>query len=209
MNPERAKLLIAFLSVAGILAVLLGGVVGCAVAGACTAVMMVIYLKNIAAISNISEDNPKVRTLRGVTVFSAVYMIAAVLFAVAVNKGMFDRLTEKMSPKEFDTAVKLLMAAFLALPMAVYGNTAPKLPFNRFAGLRLPWTVRDEQTWLIAHRILGYLSLPLAILLFVPVRAGMNYEDYAKFWWTGDLLLWIGIPGVVSAVFYWRKFSGR
>lgn len=209
MSPERAKLLIAFLSVAAILAVLLGGVVGCAVAGACTAVIMVIYFKNIAAISNISEDNPKVRTLRGVTIFSVVYLIVAVLFTVAVNEGMFDRFTEKMSPKEFDTAEKLLMAVILALPMAVYGNTAPKLPFNRFVGLRLPWTVRDEQTWLIAHRILGYLSLPLAILLFVPVRTGMNYGDYVKFWWTGALFLWIGIPGIISGVYYWRKYSGK
>ena len=207
MSLERSKLLISALSVVGILGAVLGGAAGLALAVLCTAVMMVIYFKNIAVISNISEDNPKVRTLRGVTVFSAVYMVALVLFAVAANKGAFDEFVEKLSPREFNTAVKLLMAVILALPMVVYGNTAPKLPFNRFAGLRLPWTVRDEQTWLVAHRILGYLSLPLTLLLFVPVRTGMDFQTYVKFWWTPDLFLWIGVPGVISGIYYWRKYK--
>lgn len=207
MSPERAKLLMSALSVVGILGAVLGGAAGFALAAVCVAVMMVVYMKNIAAVSNISEDNPKVRTLRGVTVFNAIYMLAVLLLAVAVSKGVFDELAEKMSPGEFDTAVKLLMAVLLALPMAVYGNTAPKLPRSCFTGLRLPWTVRDEQTWLIAHRLLGYLSLPLAVLLFVPVRTGVGYEAYVKFWWVPDLLLWIGVPGVVSGIYYWKKYK--
>lgn len=209
MSPERSKLLISALSVVGILGAVLGGAAGLTLGVICVAVMMVIYFKNIAAISDISEDNPKVRTLRFVAAFSVVYMAALVLLAVAVNKGAFEKFAAKMSPQELNTAEKLVMAVILALPMVVYGNTAPKLPFNRFAGLRLPWTVRDEQTWLIAHRILGYLSLPLTILLFVPVRMGMDFEMYVKFWWTGALFLWIGVPGIVSGVFYWRKFSGK
>lgn len=35
------------------------------------------------------------------------------------------------------------------------GNLAPKLPFSRHTGLRLPWTAADEDTWIVAHRILG------------------------------------------------------
>lgn len=209
MSPERSKLLISALSVVGILGAVLGNAAGLTLGVICVAVMMVIYFKNIAAISDISEDNPKVRTLRFAAAFSMVYMAALVLLAVSVNKGAFEKFAAKMSPQEFNTAEKLLMAVILALPMVVYGNTAPKLPFNRFAGLRLPWTVRDEQTWLIAHRILGYLSLPLTIFIFVPVRMGMAFEVYVKFWWTGALLLWIGVPGIVSGVFYWRKFSGK
>lgn len=207
MSPERAKLLMSALSVVGILGAVLGGTAGLTLAIISIAVMMAVYFKNIAAISNISEDNPKVRTLRGVTVFNAIYMLAVLLLAVAVNRGVFDKFEEKMSPREYNTAAKLLMAVLLALPMAVYGNTAPKLPRSRFTGLRLPWTVRDEQTWIIAHRILGYLSLPLAVLLFVPVSMGMGYETYVKFWWVPGLLLWIGVPGVVSGIYYWKKYK--
>lgn len=207
MSPERSKLLISAFSVVGILGAVLGGAAGLALAVICIAVMMVIYFKNIAAISNLSEDNPKVRTLRGVAVFSVIYMLAVLLLAVAVNRGAFDEYAEKLSPREFNTAQKLLMAVLLALPMAVYGNAAPKLPRSRFTGLRLPWTVRDEQTWLIAHRILGYLSLPLTVLLFVPVRTGMDFDTYVKFWWVPDLFLWIGVPGIVSGIYYWKKYK--
>ena len=207
MSPERAKLLMSALSVVGILGAVVGGAAGLALAVICIAVMMAVYFKNIAAVSNLSEDNPKVRTLRGVTVFNAIYMLAVLLLAVAVSKGAFDELAEKMSPREYNTAQKLLMAVLLALPMAVYGNVAPKLPRSRFTGLRLPWTVRDEQTWTVAHRILGYLSLPLAVLLFVPVRTGVDLDTYVKFWWVPALLLWIGVPGVASGIFYWKKYK--
>ena len=209
MTPERSKLLISALSVVGILGAVMGGIAGLALGIICVAVIMVIYLKNIAAVSDISQDNPKVKTLRFDAIFSVVYMAALVILAVAANKGAFDEFAEKMSPREFNAAAKLLMAVILALPMAVYGNTAPKLPFNRFAGLRLPWTVRDEQTWLIAHRLLGYLSLPLTVLLFIPVSTPMLLETYVKFWWIPGLFLWIGVPGIISGVYYWRKFSGK
>ncbi len=207
MSVQRVKLLMSALGVVGIMGAVLGGPAGCALAVICTAVMITVYMKNTAAIANISQDNPKVRTLRGVTIFTAAYAAAIVLLAVAANRGILDAFADKMGPKRFETAEKLLMAVLLGLPMAVYGNVAPKLPRSRHMGLRLPWTVRDEQTWIVAHRVLGLLSLPLTVLLFIPVGTGMGFETYVKLWWTPALLLWVGIPALASGVFYWRKYK--
>lgn len=46
---------------------------------------------------------------------------------------------------------------------AVAGNIAPKLPFNRYVGFRLPWTVTDEDTWIFTHRL---VVMPLCLWLY-------------------------------------------
>ena len=101
------------------------------------------------------------------------------------------------------------MALLLAVPMLFFGNVAPKIPFNRYTGLRLPWTVRDEDTWIVAHRVLGYVSVPIAILLFTNVATDMPLDTYVKFWWLGVVVLWIAIPGIISGVFYYKKWNGK
>ena len=86
--------------------------------------------------------------------------------------------------------------------LLVLGNLAPKIPFNRYIGLRLPWTVQDEDTWRLAHRILGYISFPLAFLYAALLLCGVGIETS-----TGVVIIsWIAIPGGISYIFYRRKF---
>ena len=61
----------------------------------------------------------------------------------------------------------------------------------------------------MAHRVLGYISIPVAILVFVNVPTDMLLDTYVKFWWLGAVLLWIGIPGLISGVFYYKKWNGK
>ena len=95
-------------------------------------------------------------------------------------------------------------ALIVSAVMLFGGNIAPKLPFNRHTGLRLPWTVMDEDTWIVAHRILGYISIPLAIvyLCLIPVISSFEVLSSAV------ILLWIGIPGLLSYRFFRKKFRG-
>ena len=171
----------------------------------CCSTSLVVLYRNLAKLSNVSEDNPKVKTLRFVTVFSVIYVAAVVLIAVGAETLAKNGVMEELSQQQS----KLLMALLLAVPMAVLGNVSPKLPFNRYTGLRLPWTVRDEETWIVAHRILGWISFPLALLLFVQVPTNLGLDSYAKHWFLGIVLLWIGIPGVLSGLFYYRKYHGK
>lgn len=172
----------------------------------CMIASLAILYPNLAKLSNVSEDNPKVKSLRFVTIFSVVYLAVIVLIGVAMENGVFDRFFKRLSEDELIIYSKMLMAVLLAIPMLVFGNVAPKIPFNRYTGLRLPWTVRDEETWIVAHRVLGYISIPLAILLFANVSTDMPLDIYVKFWWMGAVILWIAIPGVVSGLFYYRKW---
>lgn len=62
-----------------------------------------------------------------------------------------------------ESGEKLCAMFLLAAVMILSGLISPRLPFNRHTGLRLPWTVQDEDTWNVAHRILGYTAVPPAV----------------------------------------------
>ena len=79
------------------------------------------------------------------------------------------------------------------------------LPFSRHTGLRLPWTVQDEDTWKIAHKVLGYLSLPVAISFPAAALTIRRFEAVS----VAAMLLLVGIPGTVSLIFFWKKMRGK
>lgn len=90
---------------------------------------LVILYRNLAKLSNVSAENPKLRTVRLVTIFNILFVLAVIFFAVLIEKGIIP-VTERQS--------KYLLSVVLAVLMAGFGNIAPKLPFNRYTGLRLP-----------------------------------------------------------------------
>ena len=211
MSLKNAKRLLAGLSLTALIIAIIArsSTISTVLVLICVAASLAILYPNLAKLSNISEDNPKLKTLKGVTIFTASYFAAIVLFAVAVGNGVLDRFIAGMPESTLITYVKLLMALILAVAMLFFGNVAPKIPFNRYTGLRLPWTVRDEDTWIVAHRVLSYISIPLAILLFANVCTDMPLDIYVKYWWLGAVILWIGIPGIISGVFYYKKWHGK
>lgn len=85
------------------------------------------------------------------------------------------------------------------------GIISPKLPYNRHTGLRLPWTVQDEDTWNVAHQILGYIALPITLLYIACSLTIPNFEIVTLC----VMGLWIGIPGTMSYVFFRKKMRGN
>ena len=152
---------------------------------------LVILYRNMEALTGSPEVSPKNRTMKWITVFNLL-LLALCVGAVWLQKnGRLGQIEESW------LAVGLVMAVLLVL-----GNLAPKIPFNRYTGLRLPWTIRDEDTWRLAHRVLGYISFPLAFLYAALLLCGVGIETS-----TGIVILsWIAVPGGISYFFYRRKF---
>lgn len=143
-------------------------------------------------ITNLSKDNPKVKTIRTINRMT-IFIITLICMIIV------------LSPKELDLIMEdneVIVAGLISLFMMISGNLSPKIPFNRYLGLRLPWTIRDEDTWKIAHRIMGYISFPIAIFQFIFVFY-YPFETVMKF----GILTWIIIPSVYSLWFYYRKFK--
>lgn len=152
---------------------------------------LVILYRNMEALTGNPEGSPKNRTMKWITIFNLLLLALCIGAVWLQENGHLGEIEESW------LAVGLVMAILLVL-----GNLAPKIPFNRYIGLRLPWTVQDEDTWRLAHRILGYISFPLAFLYAALLLCGVGIETS-----TGVVILsWIAIPGGISYFFYRRKF---
>ena len=72
---------------------------------------------------------------------------------------------------------KYLAAAVVSIILLFLGNLAPKLPRTRHTGLRLPWTVRDDDAWVLATGDVATMS-GLVILLWIGVPGALSYRVY-------------------------------
>lgn len=199
MKQNKIRLLIISLEFAGLFASLAfrNTILSMVLLAVCTiSCMLILYFNLGNLMPSISESNPKMKTLKKVTLFNTGLLIAC---GAAVLLDYTEIISIPVENQKY-------LAAFIIIVVIVFtGNMSPKLPFSRHTGLRLPWTVMDEETWIVAHRIIGYLAFPLVLLYL----AGMFIvEDFEVL--TGIIVaLWIGIPSVYSYIFYYKKTHGK
>ncbi len=154
---------------------------------------LVILYRNVSLLSEGFHETGKSGSIKAVTVFDIALAALTAVFAVLVKIGAI-RFGENQE--------KLLAAALVTVVMMFTGIVAPRLPYNRHTGLRLPWTVRNEGAWNVAHRVLGMISIPLGL-------AYMSLTFFVSSMETLTLItaaIWIGIPGLVSLLYI---YNGR
>ena len=135
-------------------------------------VMIVMNAVTYLALTNIYRIDPKKYAaenkdrLHSIALAVATFL-AAILFVIIYSslKGSI-----QISMGMIFSAVGLLFA--------IIGNYLPNMKPNYFAGLRLPWTLENEENWRKTHRLAGKLffggGLLLAIIcLFTPPVASI------------------------------------
>lgn len=164
--------------------------------GGCVLAATIVLYRNLALLTRISTNDLRLGVLRLTTLVNIGIIFIAMLTALlsATRVLAFSEHSER-----------LFAMCFITVIMIFLGIVSPRLPFQRHTGLRLPWTVRDEDTWNVAHRILGIISLPLA-LLYVAASLTLDAFDSVTI---AAIALWIGIPGVLSYIYYWKKYHGK
>ncbi|GAA0738694.1 SdpI family protein [Clostridium oceanicum] len=148
-------------------------------------ILLHVYTPNIA---NLSIGNPKIKTMKRINIFSIVLL--AICFTVLQWSQELSFVEKNQSLIGFVIAIAVIL---------VIGNVAPKIPFNRYMGLRLPWTIRDESTWKVAHRLLGYLTFPIVIVMLVGGLM-VDINQFAKW----GIISWVVIPSAYSYFYYTR-----
>ncbi|MCD8355006.1 MAG: SdpI family protein [Clostridia bacterium] len=138
----------------------------------------------------------KIGTLKVTTFFNMVIFICTVII-IALDKATIIEMSESDD--------KLLAMIIISAVILFGGFVFPRLPFNRHTGLRLPWTVQDEDTWNVAHKIIGYISFPVVLLYLAASFTLHNFEAIT----VTIMLLWIGIPGFFSFIFWWKKYRSK
>lgn len=164
--------------------------------GACLLMAVGMLYRNLALLTSVTTDDMRLGVLRLTTLVNIGILVVVMGVAALIEMGVL----------HFSEASEKLFAMILVTGIIVFtGIVSPKLPFTRHTGLRLPWTVSDEDTWNVAHRIIGIISVPLAVLYIACALTLPNFETVTVV----TVLLWIAIPGGLSYLYYWKKMHGR
>lgn len=157
----------------------------------CMAASLVVLYVHLGLLTAVSTAEQNLGLLRLTTLFDLG--VLAVAAAVVVLRQSEIEISLKSE--------KWLAAAITSAVMLFGGFIAPKLPYNRHTGLRLPWTLQDEDTWNSAHRAIGALSLPCALLNLAANLAIANAEAVS----IAIIALWVAIPSVLSLICFLKK----
>lgn len=163
------------------------------VSGVCILATLVILYRNMALLTQVDNPGANLKPIRATSLFVLGVFLVTFGYVMLRESG-----TAEFSQRQERMFAVLLVTAV----MAFAGAIGPRLPFNRHTGLRLPWTVGDEETWHLAHRILGYISLPMAGLY---LACGLTIDDLGLVTLC-FVLMWVGIPSLISFLFFWKKY---
>ena len=171
-------------------------VVSILMAGICMLIAAIVLYRNLALFTSLTTDDLRLGIFRVTTLCNISILIIGIVFAFlsAVDVITFSENGEK-----------LFAMVLLSCIMVFIGIVSPKLPYNRHTGLRLPWTVRDEDTWKIAHRILGFISFPMVLLYIACALTISDFEIVSVV----TMLIWISIPGGISYIYFYKKYHSN
>lgn len=168
---------------------------GACVVGACSIAALLILYRNLALFTSTALNKMHIRALIATTFFNIGMILVVIAVTVLSETGILT--LSAGGEKVFSSAVIVILIIFS-------GIISPRLPFNRHTGLRLPWTVHDEDTWNVAHRILGVTALPVALCYI----AASIIADDLKTVTLCAVVFWVGLPAVLSYIYYYRKMHG-
>lgn len=171
------------------------------------------------------EGNPNGWTSRGFTVFGIpIFLLASQWFAVAAT--LSDPKHKNLSEKLYKMVLWIVPVVALILSFVCYGyalgyetsegtiafvvmgifflvvgNYLPKCRQNYTIGIKIPWTLHDEENWNHTHRMAGYLWMASGLLMFVNV--------WLKWDWLVAVVVVMAVlwPTVYSYLYYRKHGS--
>ena len=98
--------------------------------------------------------------------------------------------------------VGLLTSVPISILFIVIGNYMPKCKQNYTMGIKLPWTLADEDNWNRTHRLAGYVWTAGGILMLIMGFFHLAYLFFLVF------MAMVLIPSVYSYLIYRKKLKG-
>ena len=166
------------------------------------------------------EGNPNGWTSRGFTVFGIpLFLLVCQWIAAAVT--LSDPKHKNLSEKVFRMILWIVPMASLLLAIVCYGyelgyetsdrtiafatmgvlfivigNYLPKCRQNYTIGIKIPWTLHDEENWNHTHRMAGYLWILGGLLMLANI--------FLKWDWLFPIVLAVSVlvPTIYSYLYY-------
>lgn len=99
----------------------------------------------------------------------------------------------------YDLNVETVMSLLVGLMFLVFGNLLPKCRQSYTMGIKLPWTLANEENWNKTHRFGGKVWVIGGIVTMVTAFVG-------NFWiLLGVLVVMVAVPTVYSYLYYRKQ----
>ena len=164
--------------------------------GLCVFATVLVLYRNLALLTSTTTNDLRLCILRITSLFNVGILIVGIAFSLL---AAFDIISFS------ENSEKLFAMGLVSCVILFAGIMAPKLPYTKHTGLRLPWTVQDEDTWNTAHKIIGYISFPVVLLYIACTWTISNFEIVTLC----TMIIWIGIPGGISYVHFFKKLHSH
>ncbi|MBQ8804203.1 MAG: SdpI family protein [Tyzzerella sp.] len=100
--------------------------------------------------------------------------------------------------------VDTLMLIVMGLMFIIIGNYLPKCKQNYTIGIKVPWTLNDEENWNYTHRLSGKLWVICGIVVMLCVLLPANVMSVVL---VAALIVTAIVPTIFSYVFYKKKMK--
>lgn len=151
--------------------------------------LMTVLVNGFYRIDPKRENISRSRELKQITRWFVV-LLAVLVQAIIILSGI---------------GMSINVGSFVSVPIAilfvVMGNYMPKCRQNYTMGIKLPWTLADEENWNRTHRLAGYVWTAGGLLM---ILMGLLQLDKLYF---AIIVVMVLIPSVYSYMIYRKKIG--
>jgi uncharacterized membrane protein len=161
-------------------------------------ILFVVGLGVYLLLSNLHKIDPKKSAGISVETHKAIAIIV-VLFISLISTG----IVLSMSKTFGNFGIQKIVLPAVGLLIAVMGYFMRSIKPNYFIGLRLPWTLEDEENWAATHQLAAKLWIPAGLLMAVSAIA---FPFMTAFFITMAITL---IIVIIPAIYSYRFFKNK
>ena len=96
-------------------------------------------------------------------------------------------------------SVEVIMPLFMGVLFIIIGNYMPKCKQSYTMGIKLPWTLEDEENWNKTHRMAGFLWVIGGVVIMATAFLGLFWLFFVV------LIPMVFVPTVYSYLLYKKK----
>ncbi len=101
----------------------------------------------------------------------------------------------------YDLQVNVIMPLLMGLLFIIIGNLLPKMRQSYMIGIKLPWTLHNEENWNKTHRFGGKVWVAGGVIIMATAFVG-------SFWiLLGMLIVMVALPTIYSYCLYRKQTS--
>ena len=98
----------------------------------------------------------------------------------------------------YDVRIEFIIPLFMGVLFLIIGNYLPKCKQNYTIGIKIPWTMNDEENWNKTHRLAGFIWTVGSIVIIV----GAFFKDAVVYTTFIPIAVMVVVPMVYSYIYY-------